>query len=89
MHIRIAMDGTAGSEQPQQNWSPAGAQDFGRLVLAAAAGAEFPQQMLQQLGGRGGLDANAGVGEDRAGCGADQVSAGEAGLVAGDLDAMF
>jgi hypothetical protein len=89
VHMRRAMDRTAGSEQPQQNWSPARPQDFGRLVLAAASGADFLPEMLQQLGCRRGLDTNAGVGKDRAGCASDQVSAGEAGLVAGDLDVML
>jgi hypothetical protein len=86
MDVRVAVGGTVGPKQPQQNWPSTRPQDFGRLVFAGAAGTDFSQQVRHQLGGRLRLDANAGVRKNRAMSSADEVSAGKARLIAGNLD---
>jgi hypothetical protein len=45
----VAVDGTAVAKQPQHDWSSTWPQDFRRLVLAVAAGADFSPKVLNQL----------------------------------------
>ena len=49
VNMCVAVDGTAGAKQPQHNWSSTWPQDFRRLVLAVAAGADLPPKVLDQL----------------------------------------
>ena len=50
--MRVAVDGAAGSEQPQHDGSTTRSQDLGRLVLAFPAGTDLIPQLLDQLARR-------------------------------------
>jgi hypothetical protein len=72
--VRIPSDRAAGAQQPFQHRAVTCAQQFGRLVLAAATGADLPQEVVDQLPRITRFDPHTGVRKDLV-LPADQVSA--------------
>jgi len=85
MDMSIPPNGAAGTQQAEQDWPATWPEEFGCLVLAAAVGADSPQQAVDQLPGITWFDPHTGVSKDRA-LPADQVPAREARLIACDLN---
>jgi hypothetical protein len=81
----VPADRAGGTQEPQQNRPVTRSQEFSCLVLAAAVGADLPQQAIDQLPGITWFDQHTGVSKDRVLL-AQQVPAREARLIAGDLD---